>query len=245
VAGGYPTVDLHIADVPYGSLSRAQVALQANPKGWLSTAVLSSWLASATLADAWLAGNARSDVGSTILVTFAAALVAVLARPDRHRMITRLLATIRLLAAVSATVTFAGALVFAFVSAAGARAAALEALFFLSLPPAVMATLAWATATARLESRARRSPWEQRRPPEDDTRQDHDRQWHARIVRECRSSQRPYNRAVALLEFDEPAIKVASAEGARRTFNLDPGLLNTIKHMLSVCLDVERTHIKR
>lgn len=161
VAGGYPTVDLHIADVPYGSLSRAQVALQANPKGWRSTAVLSSWLASATLADAWLARNARSDVGSTILVTFAAALVAVLARPDRHRMITRLLATIRLLAAVSATVTFAGALVFAFVSATGARAAALEALFFLSLPPAVMATLAWATATARLESRARRSPWEQ------------------------------------------------------------------------------------
>jgi hypothetical protein len=31
VGGGDPTVDLHVADVPYGSLSRAQVELQANP----------------------------------------------------------------------------------------------------------------------------------------------------------------------------------------------------------------------
>jgi hypothetical protein len=243
VAGGYPTVDLHIADVPYGSLSRAQVELQANPKGWLSMAFLSSWVASATLGDAWLAGNVRSDIGSTILVTFAAALVAVLARPDTHRMITRLLATVRLLAAVSATVTFAGALVFAFVSATDARARALEILFFVSLLPAVMATLAWATATARLLSRARRSPWEQRRPPEQgDSREDGDRQWHARIVRECRSSELPYDRAVALLKFDKPAVKVASAEGARRTFNLDPTLLETIKRTLSACLDVEHTH---
>ena len=39
ITGGYPNVDLHVVDVPYGSLSRAQVALQASTAGWLTTAV--------------------------------------------------------------------------------------------------------------------------------------------------------------------------------------------------------------
>ncbi len=79
VIGGYPTIDLHVTDVPYGSLSRAQVALQPTPKGWLSMAVLACSVSTATLTIAWLAHNVRSDVASTLMVTFAAALVALLA----------------------------------------------------------------------------------------------------------------------------------------------------------------------
>jgi hypothetical protein len=163
VLSGYPRVDLHVADVPYGSLARAQVALQATPKGWLAMAVLSCWVATATLGISWAGHHEHADVASTLLVTFAAALVAVLARYDPHRMITRLLSSIRLLAAVSAVFTFSGALAFTFLPPFDAHLA-LGLLAAASLIPAGFSLVAWFSASWRLRQKEQQSPWEQRRP---------------------------------------------------------------------------------
>jgi hypothetical protein len=225
VIGGYPTIDLHVTDVPYGSLSRAQVALQPTPKGWLSMAVLACSVSTATLTIAWLAHSVRSDVASTLMVTFAAALVALLARNDPHRMITRLLSTIRQLAAISALLTFAGALTFAFLKPADARPV-LGLLALVSVIPTVMAVAAWATAMIRLSRRAKRSPWEQRRPIDEAAPGvDEDARYHTEILCKCRDAQHPYDRALELLRFDAPAIKVASSEGCRRRFEVDASVL--------------------
>lgn len=228
VIGGYPTIDLHVADVPYGSLGRAQVALQATPKGWLSTAVLACLVSSATLAIAWAAHHARADVGSTLMVTFAAALVAVLARPDPHRMITRLLSSIRLLAGTSALITFAGALAFAFIPTSAAHVV-LGTLALISLVPTALALLAWLTAIARLNVKPRRSPWEQRRPVDErEPVVEPDVRDHIETRDLCRGAELPYDVALKRLRFDQPAIKVASSEGCRRRFELDSRLLEQV-----------------
>jgi hypothetical protein len=129
---------------------------------------------------------------------------------------------------------------------------ALEILFFLSVPSALMTFLARVTATIRLMLPARISPWEQRRPPEENRaainprRRPWQRTRQARwrsdptIVRDCREAPQPHNRAVKLLGFDKPALKVASAEGARREFKLDQTLLKTIRETLSEHLALAR-----
>jgi hypothetical protein len=75
ISGGYPTVDLHVADVPYGSRSRAQVGVEASATGWFATAVFSSWLGSGILGFAAFA-KPQPGVGSTLLMlaTFTAVL---------------------------------------------------------------------------------------------------------------------------------------------------------------------------
>ena len=122
VGGGYPTVDLHVAEVPYGSLSRAQVELQASPTGWLSSAWVAALLATAALFAAWLAhptGRDSAELPAVVLISYAAAMVAVVIRPDPHQMVTRLLLRLRLLAAASAVLALAGGGAFAFLQPEG------------------------------------------------------------------------------------------------------------------------------
>lgn len=213
----YPTVDLHIVDVPVGSLSRAQVKLQARPSGWLTTAVISLWLASAILWVAWLAGPPSGETAPSLLISLAAAMIAVLARPDPHRMVTRLLTLVRVLAGASAVLTLAGAVVFAFTpDAAGTY---LLVFAILSVGPAVCVSRAWWVSRRgeRVERTIRLSPWEQHLPYDALlTRIDPD--FHVELARHLETAPYPYDEAVWQLGFHEPAIKVASSEGVRDRF---------------------------
>jgi hypothetical protein len=151
VGGGYPTVDLHVADVPYGSLSRAQVELQASPTGWLASAWLAALLATVTLCVAWLAdpGADATELPTLVLISYAAAMVAVVVRPDPHVMVTRLLMRLRTLAAASAVLTLAGAGAFAFLDPETAHPW-LGAMALLSLVPTLALTVVWWLARRRL-----------------------------------------------------------------------------------------------
>ena len=149
VGGGYPTVDLHVADVPFGSLSRAQVELQASPAGWMSGAWLVTLLATATLMAAWWARPEDTEPAELVLISFAAAMVAVVLRPDPHVMVTRLLSRLRTLAAASGVLVLAGGCAFAFLGADDARPW-ITGLALVSVVPALVLTAVWWLARRRL-----------------------------------------------------------------------------------------------
>ena len=152
VGGGYPTVDLHVAEVPYGSLSRAQVELQASPSGWLGSAWLVTLLATATLMVAWWAdpsGADSAELPTAVLISFAAAMVAIVLRPDPHVMVTRLLSRLRMLAAASAVLVLAGGCAFAFRGSGDAHPW-IEVIALLSVIPASVLTRVWWLARGRL-----------------------------------------------------------------------------------------------
>jgi hypothetical protein len=143
---GYATIDLHVADVPYGSLSRAQVLLRARPQGWVATSAACSW---AVLIALSATGRSKLDHGiaATLLITLAAAIVALVVHEDEHRMVTRLLGLLKLVSAASvaliviaalAAVTFDDHYSFVVVCA------------WVSVAPVAMTTLAWALSTYSL-----------------------------------------------------------------------------------------------
>jgi hypothetical protein len=169
VAGGYATVDLHVSEVPYGSLSRAQVELQASPSGWLSTAWLGALLGTLVLFAAFAGKqpeDGRPDLPALVLITYAVAMVAIVVRPDPHVMATRLLSSLRMLAGFSVILTLAGALAFAFLGVDDARTP-LGVLAVLSLLPSAVLTWVWALARRRM---ARERMRREKKPRRDDER---------------------------------------------------------------------------
>jgi hypothetical protein len=116
VGGGDATVDLHVAEVPYGSLSRVQVELQASPSGWLGTAWLGALLGTLMLLVALLGRQPdKPDLPALLFITYAVGMVAIVVRPDPHAMATRLLSTLRMLAGSTVILTLAAALVYTFI----------------------------------------------------------------------------------------------------------------------------------
>jgi hypothetical protein len=167
VAGGYATVDLHVADVPYGSLSRAQVELQASPSGWLATAWLGALLGTLMLLAAFVGRQPdRPDVPALVLVTYAVGMVAIVVRPDPHVMATRLLSSLRMLAGFTVILTLAGALAYTFLGVDDAHVP-LGVLAAASLLPSGVLTWVWLLARRRMpRERLRRAdpkPEEERR----------------------------------------------------------------------------------
>ncbi len=242
VTGGYPTVDLHIADVPFGSLSRAQVKLQADTKGWLATAVVTTWLTTGILGFLAATSPLDGELGSTVLLTFAGAVAALLARRDPHGMTTRLLSGVRNWATLPAVLMLAAVL--ALIGLTDERAErALQIVGALSVLPAIVVTMTWLrsrhalrgralirrlrnktwarTSGARLADREpellRLSPWEQH-PPGDRPDAGASSSFHVELATELTDSDFPFDAAVHELGFDAAAIKVASAEGGRSEF---------------------------
>jgi len=163
LSGGYPTVDLHVADVPYGSRSRVQVEVEANATGWFATAAFSSCLASSILGFAAVA-RPPLGAGSSLLMTFVAGLAVLLVRPDPHRLVTRLLSKVRLLATFTAVLALAAAVIMAASSTRNGYNWLLI-LFIISLFPTALVTASWSSALARsVWAKPRESPWEHRRP---------------------------------------------------------------------------------
>ena len=270
VGPGYPTVDLHVADVPYGSLSRGQVFLRARPQGWLATSAVCSWVAAAAL---WATASFKpndTDIAATVLVTLAAALVTLVIRDDEHRMVTRLLGLLKLTSAATVGMLVIGAVALAsFGPTYGFLRGCAVAAVILACP----ISLAWALSAYSLRDRGgrdldyrsvqsvvrrrkrpwstdvtvpadgrpptgsrlkrlshfqhqlfvRESPWEQYRPRDEFAPAGADmsterQRLQLTFSRYLDSTDFPYDEAVRLLRFDCPAIRVASAEGARMTF---------------------------
>jgi hypothetical protein len=228
ISGGYPTVDLHVADVPYGSRSRAQVEVEANATGWFATAAFSSCLASGILGFAAFA-KPPLGVGSTLLMTFAAGLAVLLVRQDPHRLVTRLLSKVRLLATFTAVLALAAAVIMAASSTRNGYTWLLI-LFVVSLFPTALITASWSIALARAAwAKPRESPWEHHRPRKSRRRSDnpdlaaqlenHDR--HEVLAQTMDSEDYPYDWAYHKLGFSLPAIRVASSEGERQLYPWD------------------------
>jgi hypothetical protein len=217
---GHSTVDLHVAEVPYGGLARAQVSLQASTQGWLPTAAMACWLTTATLAAAFLAHHPRSDISATVLVTFTAGIVALLARPDRHRMVTRLLSAVRNLAGVSSSLALAAAVVFAFVPDDDNRHVLLGSLALASVLPSAAVSLSWVLALSKVYDTAQLSPWEQH-CPEHGNADKLLKRVDVELARSLENDEFAYDTAVQTLRFDRPAIRVASSEGTRERFPWD------------------------
>ena len=181
VGGGYPTVDLHVADVPWGSLSRAQVELQASPAGWLAAAWVVTLIATVTLFAAFFANpteNAAVELPTAVLLAFAAAMVAVVWRPDPHVMVTRLLGRLRILAAISAILVLAAGGAFALFDDPADAHWVILGLAIASLVPSLTLTVVWGAARRRLlrdrppgrrEARRRRDEYERAVEPWDRT----------------------------------------------------------------------------
>jgi hypothetical protein len=102
VTGGFPTVDLHVVDVERGSVSRGQVDLRLANDSWLRFAFLSAWVSVGALV--WAAHRLGAHEGrgeeapSALFITFAAALAAILWRPQERRMATRMLSWVNVIA---------------------------------------------------------------------------------------------------------------------------------------------------
>jgi hypothetical protein len=225
IGGGFPTVDLHVAGVPYGSRSRVQVEVEARVGGWFATAVFSSWLASAILGFAYLA-RPKLDVGSALLVSFSAGLAALLVRNDPHRLVTRLLSKVRLLATFAAVLALAAAVVLAFDRPQAAHAWLLV-LFIASIVPTALISSSWFLALRRsLRNDPQESPWEHHRPRKsksssqdpEQVAQLRDETRHATLARKLEDAPCPYDLAHEKLGFNRPAIRVASCESDRRTY---------------------------
>ena len=225
IGGGYPTVDLHVVGVPYGSKSRVQVEVEARVGGWFATAVFSSWLASAILLFAYLA-RPKLDVGSALLVSFSAGLAALLVRNDPHRLVTRLLSKVRLLAMFAAVLALAAAVVLAFDHPQAAHTCLLV-LFIASIVPTTLISLSWLLALSRyLRNDPQESPWEHHRPRKSkSTSQDpeqaahlKDETRHETLARKFEDASCPYDLAYEKLGFNRPDIRVASCESDRQTY---------------------------
>jgi hypothetical protein len=246
IHGGYPTIDLHVADVPYGSRSRAQVEVEARVGGWFATAVFSSWLASAILLFAYLA-RLELGAGSALLVSFAAGLAALLVRHDPHRLVTRLLSKVRLLATLAALLALAAAVVMAAAHSRNSAHDWLLALFIASLIPTVLVSASWLLALRRsLGDRPKESPWEHHRPrrsrlgsedPEQDS-QLRDETRHETLSRKMEDDDHPYDLAYDNLGFYQPAIRVASCEGERQVHPWNQNFASSFHNRLDTRLEV-------
>jgi hypothetical protein len=228
ISGGYPTVDLHVADVPYGSRSRAQVEVEASATGWFATAAFSSCLASGILGFAAFA-KPPLGVGSTLLMTFAAGLAVLLVRQDPHRLVTRLLSKVRLLATFTAVLALAAAVIMASSSTRNGYAWLLI-LFIVSLFPTSLITASWSIALARSAwAKPRESPWEHHRPRQsrrgsddpDLAAQLENQERHEVLAQAMDNEDYPYDWAYRKLGFPLPAIRVASSEGERQLYPWD------------------------
>jgi hypothetical protein len=221
IGGGYPNVDLHVVEVPYGSRCHVQVAVEARTDSWFASAVLGSWLAVLVLFFAWLV-KPDFDAGSALIMSFVAGLVANLARPNTHRLVARLLSKVRLLAGVVGVVTFVAAVLVAFASSPTAHRC-LGWLLGLAAAGTLTVTASWLSAFRRHRREVpKESPWEHHRPRRGDLGRGSDVMApHELLAHKIEEATHPYDLAFEKLEFNRPAVRVASCEGGRNEFAWD------------------------
>ena len=207
VQGGFPTVGLHVIEVPNGSLSRAQIGLQVVTRGWVTASTLSCWAVFGLLlavalhqADLKQAG----DVPVLILVALAGAAAGVVAQSDGRGLAAHLLKWTRALATVAAVLPLIATTYIAFESADAARVP--PALWSAAVAAGVIAVLLTAVCLVswRRQGQRVRSPWEQNRSR-----------------RDIPDPPADFDAAARAYRYDRPAVRVDCAEGWHTEFHWD------------------------
>jgi hypothetical protein len=214
VQGCFPTVGLHVIEVPNGSLSRAQIGLQVANRGWLLTSMFSCWAVFGFLlafAIHRAALKLTGDLPVVILIALAAAVAGFVAQSDAHGLAAQLLKWVRALALVAAGLPLVAMTFIVFEAAAPAH-----------VGPALWSAVGVSAAIALLllavccrswwhQRKTVRSPWEQDPKPDPDDR-------------------KPVPLQVPPEEFDlaeedygynKPAMRVNTAEGWHKDFQLN------------------------
>jgi len=207
VQGGFPTVGLHVIEVPNGSLSRVQIGLQVVTRGWLMTSTLAAWAVFALLVACFrFRGNLQpgSGVPALILVAVAAGVAALIAQSASHGLAAHLLKWARALAAISAALPLIVATSATLETNHHSRVVhTLEASIGASLAIAVTLSLVCFLSWYRLR-RSALSPWEQTQDREDMPPRPH-----------------TFDAARKEYHYHRPAMRVDSAEGWRKDFHWD------------------------
>ena len=207
VQGGFPTVGLHVIEVPNGSLSRAQIGLQVVTRGWVTASTLSCWAVFGLLlavalhqADLKRAG----DVPVLILVALAGAAAGIVAQSDGRGLAAHLLKWTRALATAAAVLPLVATTYIAFESADASRVPL--ALWSAAVAAAVIALLLTAVCLVswRRQRRSVCSPWEQNRSRDD-----------------FPDAPADFDAAARSYRYDRPAVRVDSAEGWHTEFHWD------------------------
>jgi hypothetical protein len=209
VQGGFPTVGLHVIEVPNGSLSRAQVGLQVLTRGWLTTSTLACWavlgfLLAFAMHHAVLSPSKTEDFPVLILVALAGVVAGAIAQSDAKGLAAYLLRWTRALAIVAAILPLVATTFIAFEAVQPSHLA--PALWTAAAVSGVIAALlSWVCLLSwRRQRRTVRSPWEQSRDRED-------------------MPERPADFEAAAREhhYDRPAVRVDTAEGWHTKFDWD------------------------
>lgn len=204
VRGGFPTVGLHVIEVPNGSLSRAQIGFQVVTRGWVMTSMLSSWVVFGLLLAFAMHGSflkKNSELPVLILLALAGGVAGLLAQSNAHGLAAHLLKWTRSLATLSAALPVVATTYIAFDSVHPDRVApALWAVVGVGGAIALLLTgvclLSW-----RRQRKDVQSPWEQSRG-------------------RTKMPRRPEDFATAKKEYgyDRPAMRVDSPEGWHTEF---------------------------
>jgi hypothetical protein len=229
VQGCFPTVGLHVIEVPNGSLSRAQVDLQVANRGWLLTSMFSSWAVFGLLlafAIHRAALKLTGDLPVLILIALAAAVAGFVAQSDAHPLAAHLLTWVRALALIAAGLPLVVMTFIVFEAAAPTHVG--PALWSAVGVSGAIALLLLAVCCLSWKRRGYgrhegvRSPWEQ----------DHK-------IHDFPSLPEKFDLAEKDYKYDKPAMRVDTAEGWHRDFKWDKdsqrelvaGLRRPLKHV--------------
>ena len=209
IRGCYPTVALHVIEVPNGSLSRAHIDLQVVNRGWLMASMLSSWAVFALLLafathDSVL--KKTGDLPTVVLVALASGIVGLIAQPDVHGLAGHLLKWVRTLVTAAVALPLVAMTFIMFESAHPTH-----------VPPALWTAVAVGGAIAvtltavclaswrrQREQKVVCSPWEQNRARGD-----------------VRKRPRSFEEAAKKYRYQKAAMRVDSAEGWHTDFLWD------------------------
>jgi hypothetical protein len=206
VTGCFPTVGLHVIEVPNGSLSRAQIGLQVANRGWLLTSMASCAAVFGFLLAFAIHSHVLKQTGDlpvVILIALAAAVAGFVAQSEAHELAAHLLKWTRSLALIAAALPLIAMTFIAFEGAAPAHVApALWSAACVSGAIAVLLALVCLSSWWR-QRKSVRSPWEQ----------DHTNP-------KFESPPENFDDAEIKYRYTEPAMRVDTAEGWHKDFQL-------------------------
>jgi hypothetical protein len=209
-----PTVGLHVAAVPNGSFSTAQVDLQVATRGWYATMLLSCWATFLLLIA--LVVHERANRAATIstadavvfLAGVAAAVATLIAQGEFSGIAGRLLGVPRMMAAVEASLLLIAASLFLFVGPVENRRRPWELLSLAVIAGVITLTVttSWILTRLRLGRKYRIASPREMAPGIKGSARNPENFWDA----------------VQLYGYRRPAIRVDSAEAWHYHFNWTP-----------------------
>lgn len=203
VRGGFPAVGLNVIEVPYGSLSRAQISLQVAARGWLATSMLSCWIVFGLLLGFATHHGDLTRAGGlpvVILVALAGWVAGIIAQFNAQGLAAYLVRWARIFATIAAVLPLATA----YIAFEGVQPNQVALVLWVAV--GVSCFIAIILSAACLASWRRQrwyvpSPWEQNRARKDIPR-----------------GQETFKAAARKCHYDRPAMRVDSVEGWQTEF---------------------------